>query len=235
MAWMHIAMLPVLASVLAYVGLLGRRGFLNWRKQRSDDPMLQTQGIVMNWGWRYDLLLWFFDTFMLRGALMKSRFTCADLAQLKAGESVLDVGCGTGTLAIIAKERVGVTGHVCGIDPGEKQIARARYKAARRGLSLQFQRGVMEHLPFPDESFDVVFITSVIHHGPGEEFKRQGLKEMTRVLKPRGRLVVVDSGMYLVLPLIEELGFSSIETGEVIHQPRGRQIDYALGRKPDAV
>jgi ubiquinone/menaquinone biosynthesis C-methylase UbiE len=88
-----------------------------------------TRGWVMNLGWRYDLLVWFLDTFLLRGTLRKLPQTTADLAQLEAGEAVLDVGCGTGALAMVACKRVGATGRVCGIDPGSKQVARARSKA----------------------------------------------------------------------------------------------------------
>lgn len=61
----------------------------------------------MNLGWRYDLLVWLFDTFLLRGTLRKLKLQTADLAQLQPGEAVLDVGCGTGALAMIASQRVG--------------------------------------------------------------------------------------------------------------------------------
>ena len=54
----------------------------------------------MNWGWRYDLMVWFLDTVVLRGKLQSLRYRTADLAQLQSGETVLDVGCGTGTLAL---------------------------------------------------------------------------------------------------------------------------------------
>lgn len=104
----------------------------------------QTHGSVWNWGWRYDLLI----GLATLGREQTFRRTIADLAQLHLGESVLDVGCGTGTLAIIAKGCVGATGHVAGIDPGEQMIARAHCKAERTGLSIDFQIGVIERLAF---------------------------------------------------------------------------------------
>ncbi|HEY7419839.1 MAG TPA: methyltransferase domain-containing protein, partial [Ktedonobacteraceae bacterium] len=110
---------------------------------------------------------------------------------MQPGEQVLDVGCGTGTLAIEVQSCLGHAGRVVGIDPGAQQIAHARAKAARRNLPVEFQAGVIEHLPFPDQSFDVVFSTLMMHHLPAG-LKRQGLAEIARVLKPGGRLVIAD-------------------------------------------
>lgn len=151
----------------------------------------ETEGLVLNWGWRYDLLVWFVDTFLLRGKLREFRRRTANLAQIQSGETVLDVGCGTGTLAMEVEPRVGATGHVYGIDPSPQQIARARSKAARRKVPVDFQIGLIERLPFPNESVDVVLSTLMMHHLP-DDLKRQGLAEIARVLKPGGRLVIAD-------------------------------------------
>ena len=107
-----------------------------------------TGGLVMNWGWRYDLVVWL-SNLLLRGKLRVLRETALDLARLRQGDAVLDVGCGTGTLALAAKERVGPTGRVVGIDPGPRQIGRARSKAARQGLDIDFRVGVIERLELP--------------------------------------------------------------------------------------
>ncbi len=198
----------------------------------SGETSAPTQGLVMNWGWPYDLLVWSFDALMFRGRLRGLRHRAADLARLQPGETVLDVGCGTGTLALIAKERVGDTGHVFGIDPGPRQIARARAKAARRGSPIDFRVGVIERLPLPDQSFDVVLSTLMMHHLP-DDLKRRGLSEIARVLKPGGRLVIVDfkrsekhaaretrmgAGTIDIdgqPALMKDAGFSQIEAGEL--------------------
>ena len=138
---------------------------------------------------------------------------------------MLDVGCGTGTLALEVQPRVGATGRVVGIDPGVKQIAWAQSKAARRNLPIAFQTGVIEQLDFPDGTFDVVLSTIMLHH-LGDGLKRQGLAEIARVLQPGGRLVIADFnrpearpaqpapfGTVRDLPvLVQEAGFVAVET-----------------------
>jgi ubiquinone/menaquinone biosynthesis C-methylase UbiE len=154
-------------------------------------PAQETKGLVLNSGWRYDLGDWFHDTFSFHGMSRKLRQRTINLAQLQPGEQVLDVGCGTGTLALEVARLVDHADRVAGVDPGTQQIARARAKATRRHLPVEFQIGVIEQLPFPDQTFDVVFSTLMMHHLP-PPLKRQGLAEIARVLKPGGRLVLAD-------------------------------------------
>ena len=107
----------------------------------------QTKGLVLHSEARYyDLLAW---TLTL-GREHALRERLADLAQLKPGDAVLDTGCGTGTLAITAKRRVGASGTVHGIDAAPEMIDRATRKAAKAGLEVAFQTAVAEGLPFPD-------------------------------------------------------------------------------------
>jgi ubiquinone/menaquinone biosynthesis C-methylase UbiE len=150
-----------------------------------------TNGLILKGGWRYDLHGWLFDTCLFRGKGRELRQKTLTLAELQPGDQVLDVGCGTGTLAIEAQRRVGSAGRVVGIDPGAEQIARARAKAARRNLPIAFQIGMVEQLAFPDQLFDVVLSTLMMHHLP-KSLKAQGLAEIARVLKPGGRLIIAD-------------------------------------------
>jgi ubiquinone/menaquinone biosynthesis C-methylase UbiE len=154
-------------------------------------PTTATKGLVLDQGWRYDLLVGFSDTVLFRGQVRALRERAITLAHLAPGAHVLDVGCGTGALSLEEARRVGVTGRVVGIDPGTQQIARARAKAARRHLPVEFQIGVTEQLPFPDQTFDVAFSTLMMHHLP-TGVQRQGLAEIARVLRPGGRLVIAD-------------------------------------------
>ncbi len=201
------------------------------RKSGEASPKI-TRGLVLDTGWRYDLMEWFFDTFFLRGKLQELRQRTADLAHVQSGDKVLDVGCGTGTLAMFVAPRVGAAGRVFGIDPGTQQIACARSKAARRDLPIEFQVGVIEHLDFPDRTFDVVLSTIMMHH-LSDTLKRQGLAEIFRVLNPGGRLVIADfnrpeeqpaqskrfgpggSRMENLEALVKEAGFIQVEMDEM--------------------
>jgi ubiquinone/menaquinone biosynthesis C-methylase UbiE len=198
----------------------------------GEAPAQETKGLVLNDGWRYDLGEWFHDTFSFHGTFRKLRQRTINLACIQPGEQVLDVGCGTGTLAMEAALRVGRAGRVAGVDPGTQQIARARAKAARRHVSIEFQIGVIEQLPFPDQAFDVVFSTLMMHHLP-TPLKRQGLAEIARVLKPGGRVVIADfkhkqeragqaarfhaggSRIQELETLLKEAGFDQLETEEL--------------------
>src|SRR6266699_3781009 len=76
-----------------------------------------TKGLIASGGWRYDLMEWFIDTFVFRGQVRQLRQRTATLTCMQPGEQVLDVGCGTGTLAMEAARHVGRAGRVAGVDP----------------------------------------------------------------------------------------------------------------------
>ena len=144
-------------------------------------------GAVVRWAAQYDLLVWF----LTLGRERQFREKLLRPALLRAGEAVLDVGCGTGTLALAAKRAVGPAGAVHGIDPSAEMIARARAKAAKAGAGITFETGVAESLPFEEGRFDVVTSTVMLHH-LRRATREAAVAEMRRVLKPGGRLLVVD-------------------------------------------
>jgi ubiquinone/menaquinone biosynthesis C-methylase UbiE len=149
-------------------------------------PVPKTRGITIDWLVPvYDQMWWV----MGLGLAMRRR-TLA-IAGLRRGERVLDVGCGTGVLTRLAADAVGPEGLVVGIDPGPAMIGVARLKAARTHSRATFELGVIERLTFGDGAFDVVLSSFMLHHLPAD-VKWAGLGEVWRVLKPGGRLVLVD-------------------------------------------
>lgn len=153
----------------------------------GDGPATTTRGRVLHAARFYDVLAWVF----LAGRERAFREQVIDLARLTPGEAVLDVGCGTGTLALHAKRRVGAAGPVWGIDASPQMIAAARRKAKKAGVDVRFGEAIVESLPFSDGRFDAVLSTLMLHHLP-RAAREQCAREMFRVLKPGGRAVVVD-------------------------------------------
>ena len=115
-----------------------------------------------------------------------------DQAQLKPGESLLDVGCGTGGVTIPGKKRVGQSGKAAGIDPSPEMIAVASQKAKKADLEIDFRLGVIESLPYPDATFDVVTSSLMMHH-LSRDLQVKGFAEIYRVLKSGGRLLIADT------------------------------------------
>ena len=157
-------------------------------KQQKITP--RTSGLVLHGTARYyDILAWF----VMRGREGAFREKVVDLARIQPGDRVLDVGCGTGTLAVTANRQVGRTGTVYGIDPSPEMIARAIKKARKAGVEVVFKEAIVEALPFADEYFDVVLSTLMLHHLPPKA-REDCAREIARVLKPGGRALAVDFG-----------------------------------------
>ena len=131
----------------------------------------------------YDPLLW------LLGADQPKRLLI-DQAGIRSGFRVLDVGCGTGTLAVQIK-RLHPEIELVALDPDPSALSVAQRKASRAGLPIEFDRGFSDHLPYPDSSFDRVFSSFMIHHLAPKE-RAETLVEIRRVLKPGGSVHVLD-------------------------------------------
>jgi arsenite methyltransferase len=113
-----------------------------------------------------------------------------DLAALRPGEAVLDLGSGSGTDAFCAAVVVGESGRVVGVDITGEQLDKAARLRDREGLSqVEFVEAHMEDLPFDDASFDAVISNGVINLSP---LKHRVFAEAARVLRPRGRLAIAD-------------------------------------------
>jgi demethylmenaquinone methyltransferase/2-methoxy-6-polyprenyl-1,4-benzoquinol methylase len=109
----------------------------------------------------------------------------------RAGQKVLDCATGTGDLAIEFKRAVGPTGQVIGTDFCEEMLIPAPGKAAAEGLEIRFEQADVTKLPYADASFDIASISFGIRN---VENPVRGLSEMARVLKPGGRLMVLEFG-----------------------------------------
>ena len=189
-----------------------------------------------------------YDSYMKKITLGREnslREMTVNLAQVKSGDCVLEVGCGTGTLTLAAKRQAGQLGKVFGIDVLPEMIEISQGKAVQAKLDVTFQLGNIDNIPFPENHFDVVMCSFIIFH-MSEEVRRKGIAEIYRVLKPQGRLMVLDLalpprpvsraitkillGFILkhdlkeLLPMMESSGFTGIQ----ISQAKFRVSGFSL-------
>lgn len=155
-------------------------------RQKSDEPAVHTHGMTLNWAAP------FYDVYCRAVGLGQGfRDQTLQVAAIRAGEAILDVGCGTGVLTRRAGEAAGPAGTAIGIDPAQDMIRVAKENALRLGSRAEFKMAAIEQLPFENARFDVVLSSLMLHHLPAD-LKRAGLREVCRVLKPGGRFIVVD-------------------------------------------
>jgi ubiquinone/menaquinone biosynthesis C-methylase UbiE len=137
-----------------------------------------------------DFLLPLYDPLVRLLGGDRARAELIDHAVNRAGDRVLDIGCGTGSLAVTLKRRYpGVD--VVGIDPDPRALARAQRKARRSGVAIAFDEGFADALPYPTASFDRVFSSFMFHHLESDE-RTAMLREVRRVLKPGGVFHMLD-------------------------------------------
>jgi ubiquinone/menaquinone biosynthesis C-methylase UbiE len=142
---------------------------------------------------RFPALTRIYDPFIrltTREALFKRRLV--EQAAVRPNQRVLDLGCGTGTLALLVKH-FQPEAEVVGLDADPKMLEQAREKAERVRVKLELTEGFSTALPYPDGSFDLVLSTLFFHHlDPGS--KRKTASEVARVLRSGGELHVADYG-----------------------------------------
>lgn len=187
---------------------------MTWRMRRDYLPAL---------GFRF-LTQWYDPVVALttREGTVKRRLL--DHAALRPGLRLLDLGCGTGTLAIMAKERERAI-WITGVDGDPAVLGRARAKAAARALDIEFVDGRATALPFERADFDLVLCSLFLHHlWPHERLATLG--EVQRVLRPGGRLLVADWGA--PHGVFARAGFTLVRMTDGFARTR----DHAEGRLP---
>ena len=132
----------------------------------------------------------FIQKYIVRDFRYKSRLI--KQAKIHKGQRVLDLGCGTGTLAIMAK-RAQPKADVFGLDADPEMLKMAHIKRDQAKLNIMFDVGFTNDLPYPDSSFDRVLSSIMIHHLKTPD-KEKTAREVYRVLKPGGQLHIIDFG-----------------------------------------
>jgi ubiquinone/menaquinone biosynthesis C-methylase UbiE len=187
----------------------------------------------------YDPMTRLFGIRRIHGRLLEQ-------ADLRPGQQVLEIGCGTGNLLLQAK-KLQPDAAVAGLDPDLAALARARHKARRRRLTVRLDHGFADDLPYADGSVDVVLSAFMLHHVPDAE-KEPAVREVLRVLAPGGALHLVDVDQHgsphhghaahdrhehdpvasdSVPELLRRAGFADVtETGSLVRRRIGRVVHY---------
>jgi ubiquinone/menaquinone biosynthesis C-methylase UbiE len=204
------------------------------RCARPEDPAMHSHGRPFVPAAGADWLLPLYDPFNRLLGAARPKAALVDAAAIHAGDRVLDLGCGTGDVALLAKQRQ-PEARVVGLDPDARALARARAKAARAGVEIELERGFGDALPFADASFERVVSALMLHHLT-PELERATLREVMRVLAPGGTFHVLDfttppAGFRQVLarlhghgrpalPLLERLRAAGLSDARELAAPR---------------
>lgn len=137
-----------------------------------------------------DVFLPLYDPLVKLMGFDRARQELISQADVKAGQHILDLGCGTGTFVVLLKRQY-ASAQVVGLDPDPKALRRAKSKVRRAGVSVQLDEGFADELPYKESSFDRVFSSFMFHHLEGED-REKSLKEVLRVLKPGGSFHLLD-------------------------------------------
>jgi SAM-dependent methyltransferase len=151
------------------------------------------------------------------------------LAQLSAGETVLDLGSGGGIDVLLSARRVGPTGKAYGLDMTDEMLALARENQRRSGMeNVEFLKGEIEHIPLPDASVDVIISNCVINLSAD---KAQVLREAARVLRPGGRFAVSDVVLRgeLPEPVRQSVGLWTGCVSGALHEDEYRDLLRSAG------
>ena len=139
-----------------------------------------------------DSLLRFYDPLTRLLGADRVRRRLLDVADVRAGEQVLDLGCGTGAVSLLlAKRQPGA--RIVALDPDPKALARAAAKAAREGARVEWTEGYAGRAPFPARTFDAVVSSLMIHHLESAQ-KQEAFRDAHRLLRPGGRFALLDFG-----------------------------------------
>ncbi len=191
------------------------------------------------------LIHWFYDTYCSAGNLGKKfKQKIIKLAGIKNGDTVVDIGCGTGVLLIEAQKQFPQAKFI-GFDPEQEASTIARKRMRRLSIPIVVLEDWAEELWIADNSVDVALSTLVLHHLPTDA-KIESLKEMHRILKPGGKVIISDFGpggwglflfehrgylkdhrLGLIPEFLKKSGFKNVS---VIHK-HSKKIDIIQGEK----
>jgi len=170
----------------------------------------------------HDRLLRFYDPLTRLLGADRVRAKLLDAANVRAGEQVLDLGCGTGAVSLLLAKRQ-PQARIVGLDPDANALARAAQKAHAAGATIDWQKGYAGRAPYPAQSFDHVVSSLMIHHLKSEE-KQAAFRDVKRLLRPGGAFHLLDFGP-------PKNAIERVLTAILHHD--GRMQDNLSGRLPE--